>query len=304
MEFGFIVLHYKEIDATRECVASIARLSRCDGPNVRIVVVDNGSGNGSGERLRELYRDDSSVDVVISDKNLGFARGNNFGADFYIETYGCPDYLIACNNDTVIEDVSFLDKVDALHEAQGFNVLGPDVYKPRTHEHQSPCGGGVVTLTAVDGMIADCSRQLEKYRSPRPLEKLYFWIKDSAAFRACAAVKHKIGIFETRRKWDEEQEGVVLQGSFLIFDRAYLEGMPWLFSPATFMYFEENFLHLCAMQNGLKLLYSPKVQILHLHGVSTTADRRKWSQRQLFYYENMMNSLTEYRKLFESEVQR
>ena len=70
-----------------------------------------------------------------------------------------------------------------------------------------------------------------------------------------------------------------------------------LFYPKTFMYLEENFLQLLALQHGLELVYEPSVRIHHLHGVATKIGRSKWSDRQLFYYKNVLNSLTAYREL-------
>lgn len=300
MEYGFVVLHYKEIKATCECVKSIKALSLADGDCLRIVVVDNGSANNTGETLRNLYSDDGTVDVVISEENLGFACGNNLGLSFYTETYGLPDYLSVCNNDTVVDDVNFLSKVHSIHEKFGFNVLGPDIYNPLSHEHQSPCGEGIMEPSEIDRMISDCRANLRMYRSPTSFDRIWISIKDSSLYRACANAKHKIKLFEKKRGWENTQRGVVLQGSFLVFDRCYLNSMPWLFSPKTFMYFEENFLQLCSIKSGLKLLYTPEVQVLHLHGLSTSVDRPRWSQRQLFYYENILNSLIEYRNLLES----
>ncbi|MGO5481427.1 glycosyltransferase family 2 protein [Collinsella sp. LCP19S3_A6] len=296
MEFGFVVLHYKEVDATRSCIDSIKSICNGQGAIIRIVVVDNGSLDGSGELLQDYYYDDPIVDVVVSSENLGFARGNNLGLETYKKLYGVPNYLIACNNDILITDPLFLKKVQLLHAEYNFDVLGPDVFNPNTHEHQSPCDEAVVTLEAIDRLILNCKSELALYREPSPLERVKLAVRDSSIFRACAAMRHKFGLFEKQRKWNVTQENVVLHGSFLVFEQNYLQRMPWLFSPVTFMYFEEFFLHLCSIQNELKLLYSPEVQILHLHGVSTSADRPKWSQRQLFYYENLLNSLEEYKK--------
>ncbi|MDB5049482.1 MAG: hypothetical protein JWO30_2553 [Fibrobacteres bacterium] len=61
-------------------------------PALDITVVDNASTDGSVEFLREAYPD---VRIVLSEKNLGFAGGNNLG----IRACRTP-YLVILNNDT------------------------------------------------------------------------------------------------------------------------------------------------------------------------------------------------------------
>ena len=72
----FVILHYMALEETVVCVESI--LHNVEGEK-RIVVVDNASPNGSVKQLRERYEDEPLVDVIETGKNLGFARGNNFG---------------------------------------------------------------------------------------------------------------------------------------------------------------------------------------------------------------------------------
>ena len=47
---------------------------RRPGQNMHIVIVDNGSGNGSEEWLAEHFIDEKRVRVIASGENLGFAR--------------------------------------------------------------------------------------------------------------------------------------------------------------------------------------------------------------------------------------
>ena len=51
MKYAFIILHYKAFDITADCVNSILALEGSD--EAAVIVVDNASGNGSGEALQE-----------------------------------------------------------------------------------------------------------------------------------------------------------------------------------------------------------------------------------------------------------
>ncbi|UXD44446.1 glycosyltransferase [Enterococcus faecium] len=75
---GFEVLHYETINETIQCVESI--LSNVINPV--IVVVDNASSNNSGNELIEKFKSYDNVFVLINEKNLGFAKGNNIGYKF------------------------------------------------------------------------------------------------------------------------------------------------------------------------------------------------------------------------------
>ncbi len=66
-----------------------------DYPNFRIVVIDNGSSDGSKEFIENNY---PNVFVLRSDNNLGYSGGFNFGLD-YAFTKQNADYVLITNND-------------------------------------------------------------------------------------------------------------------------------------------------------------------------------------------------------------
>ena len=81
--------------------AMIDSLRRHVTTPLEIVIVDNGSARDEAAPLRERYPD---VKVLRSERNLGFAGGNNLG--FAAAT---GDYLLLLNNDTeVTEDTAAL----------------------------------------------------------------------------------------------------------------------------------------------------------------------------------------------------
>lgn len=73
------------------CLASLAAQQR---PATEVVVVDNASTDGSVDWVRRHY---PTVHVVALDENVGFAAGNNRGADGAV-----VDALVFLNNDTVV----------------------------------------------------------------------------------------------------------------------------------------------------------------------------------------------------------
>ena len=96
----FVILNYKTWREAAACAESV--LSTQQGQDIRIVLVDNGSGNGSEESLREEFAGEKRVHVIASEKNLGFARGNNLGIQ-YARSHFEPDFIVAANSDIIFE---------------------------------------------------------------------------------------------------------------------------------------------------------------------------------------------------------
>lgn len=90
-----IVLNYKGIEDTTECIASLAEQTY---GNFVIVAVENGSNDGSAEKLRELKNQYGDMLVTLfNSKNLGFDGGVNTGIRWAIENR--YDFVALLNND-------------------------------------------------------------------------------------------------------------------------------------------------------------------------------------------------------------
>jgi hypothetical protein len=90
-----VVLTWNGREDTLACLASLE--SAPDRPDA-IVVVDNGSSDGTAKAVRERF---PGVDLVRSDENLGFAGGNNLGLARARELGA--DHVLVLNNDTEVE---------------------------------------------------------------------------------------------------------------------------------------------------------------------------------------------------------
>jgi GT2 family glycosyltransferase len=90
-----ITLNWNGKDDTIDCIASLQKLTY---PNYDIVVVDNGSTDGSVSALRAQY---PNITIIENGRNLGYAEGFNEGLRYAYAS--CADYLLILNNDTIVD---------------------------------------------------------------------------------------------------------------------------------------------------------------------------------------------------------
>jgi N-acetylglucosaminyl-diphospho-decaprenol L-rhamnosyltransferase len=95
-----VVVNYRTPALTVECLRSLAA-DAATVPGVRCVVVDNASGDDSVPVLESALAENgwgSWITFVRSDKNTGFAGGNNLG----IAAGEPAEYVLLLNSDTVV----------------------------------------------------------------------------------------------------------------------------------------------------------------------------------------------------------
>ena len=112
-----VVLSWNGLEDTLECLKS---LCQSDYPNLEIVVVDNGSEDGSCAVIAELF---PQVTLIANSRNLCFVRGNNIGLDAGLRMHA--DLLLLLNNDTVVEPDCISELVRALGQDEAIGIVGP-----------------------------------------------------------------------------------------------------------------------------------------------------------------------------------
>lgn len=92
-----LILNWNGRDLTIECVNSVLS---SDYPEFEVVVIDNGSVDGSVYALQEKFG--KRITVIKNRRNLGYARGFNVGLRYGFIEKGA-DYCLVMNNDTIID---------------------------------------------------------------------------------------------------------------------------------------------------------------------------------------------------------
>jgi GT2 family glycosyltransferase len=99
-----VVLSWNGRDDTLACLRSLREVTY--EPR-SLVVVDNGSSDGSPDAVRDAFPE---VELLARSENLGFAGGNNVGIRHALERGS--DYICVLNNDTLV-DPGFLEPLVA-----------------------------------------------------------------------------------------------------------------------------------------------------------------------------------------------
>lgn len=118
-----ILVNWNGYDDTVACVESCMTLAYSP---FSVIVVDNGSPDGSGERLAEHFAGDARVTVILTGENLGFAGGNNVGIRNALMDRAAYVWLL--NNDTIVEPQTLRALVDAARANPKAGMLGSKVY--------------------------------------------------------------------------------------------------------------------------------------------------------------------------------
>lgn len=115
-----IILNWNGWQDTVECVESCRSLTY---PAFRILIVDNGSTDGSEEKLRQAYPE---LEFIQTGANLGFAGGNNVGIKYALDQGA--EYIWLLNNDTIVAPNALSELVKVVESDDRIGVVGSKLY--------------------------------------------------------------------------------------------------------------------------------------------------------------------------------
>ena len=118
-----IVLNWNGYNDTVECLESLQKVNY---PDYKIILIDNGSRDGSVQKLKERFGKDEKIKIIANEENLGFAGGNNVGIEYAMEKGA--DAVLLINNDTIVDENFLVELVKAAGENKRAGVLGSQIY--------------------------------------------------------------------------------------------------------------------------------------------------------------------------------
>jgi GT2 family glycosyltransferase len=127
-----VVLNYNGCEDTIRCLSSLKEVKF---PNLKIVIVDNGSVDESVQKFEKAF---SSIPLLRRVVNAGYAAGNNAGIKYALDHNA--DYILIINNDATVEPDFLNHLVEYAEKNPKVGVLNARVFFPGANEIFSAAG--------------------------------------------------------------------------------------------------------------------------------------------------------------------
>lgn len=126
---SYIIVNYNGLNDSLSLIDSLNKFTNC---TYEIIIVDNGSRENESKIISERY---PQVVSIRSEKNLGFAGGNNLGVDV-----ARGKYLFFINNDTFIISDIVTGMIALLDEHPNIGGVSPKLKYPDDKDTLQFCG--------------------------------------------------------------------------------------------------------------------------------------------------------------------
>lgn len=241
---SIIIVSYNVRCFLEQCLHTVRRAGV--GLQVEVIVVDNGSTDGSMSYLKPLFPE---VHFMEAGRNGGFAKACNRG---YRQATG--SYVLFLNPDVLLGE-------ETLHTALDFLVRHPEA--------------GAVGVKMIDGSGSFLKESKRGF--PAPLAALYKLCGLAALFPCSPRFsRYYLGHLDKHQNHSVD----VLAGAFMMLPRTVLEQVG-LFDEAFFMYGEDIDLSYRIKKRGYRNYYLAETTIIHFKGESTRRASPKYIR--LFY---------------------
>lgn len=128
-----IVLNWNNPTDTIECISSLKKINNIE---FKTLCIDNNSNDDSIELIRKSQPD---IEIIKTQKNLGYAGGNNFGIKHAIEKGA--EYFWILNNDTVVDSNALKPMIDILLNNKKIGIVGSIIMRNKAKEKIWFAGG-------------------------------------------------------------------------------------------------------------------------------------------------------------------
>ncbi len=250
-----VIVNYRTgalvIDCLRSLVSEIAAQ-----PSARVIVVDNASGDGSGDAIANAIAAAGWSDwasLAASPVNGGFAYGCNYGIRNGLQAGGAPDLVWLLNPDTRVLPGALAAMTDFF----------------ATHPQAGIAGSAIRQGDGTPWPFA--------FRFPSVLGEIERGMRISLVTRLLA--EHCL----LRRMGDQQERVDSVSGCSMMIRWGVFESIG-LLDENYFLYYEETDFCLAAARAGWPIWYVPDAEIVHIAGQSTGVNESKPSNRRMPRY--------------------
>lgn len=235
VETCIIILNYNTYSTTIKCVENILDYDSID----KIIVVDNKSTDDSYQKFVERFSNIDKIDILQTDRNGGYAYGNNFGIKYAVKEY-CPKYFFISNPDVSVSERTIKGIVDFYKCYSNTEKIGIISALAITKGGRAFVAGKLPSFK--DDIILSIGLLYKFFGDPTEYDKEYLFSKEYA-------------------KVD------VLPGSFFFISSEALQNINY-FDENTFLYGEERILSYKLIKQGYENYLLTNFSYYHNHGDS------------------------------------
>ncbi|MBI4858919.1 MAG: glycosyltransferase family 2 protein [Candidatus Riflebacteria bacterium] len=254
------IANYNGVGLLRQCLDSLHATS--GGVAFEIIVIDNGSTDGSREMVGERY---PAVTLIQNPTNDGYAAANNLGLE-----RSCGRYILVLNNDTIVPP-------DCLEVMTRFMDDHPTVGMSTCSYVARP--GSAQLMPCTNRFFPSARRVLVE--NLINLSGLGFLVRRMGLDDLC---------FGYTTDHEREHRVEQITGAFLFVRRQTIDQVGPM-DPGYFLYLEETDWCYRIRQAGWEIAYTPRTHIVHL-GSQTT---QLLPNRPEIYRRSMERYLTKHR---------
>lgn len=265
-----IVLNYNDFETTEKFILQIKDYNILDG----IVIVDNCSTDNSYKMLQKFKSE--KIDVISTNRNDGYASGNNFGVRFADEKYN-PVNLIISNPDIIVSETSILNifkHLDANENVAAVGALISDSQNKIVKNFAWKLPNFNSTILSTSLSINKISEKLFQYKSFYTVDKT----KDISYINVD-----------------------VLSGCFFAIKNQVFKEVGY-FDERTFLFCEENILAFKLNERSYKSRVLTSETIIHDHSVSINKSIKSWKTKERIRKQSYLIFLREYLKVSKRKV--
>jgi len=240
MELSIIIVSFNTKNITKKCLLYLKQNLQKYPINAEVIVVDNGSTDGSKEMLEKEKRNWKNLFLINLANNLGYTKANNIGIK---KAKG--KYLLFLNSDVYVEKVDFLDLINIFEAFPEIGAL-------------------TVRVNLVNSEIDPASHR----GIPTLWRSFCYFVKLEKLTKNIPVLNRIFGGYHlTHLDLNKIHEVEAISGAFFLTRKMIIKKIGG-FDEDYFAYGED--LELCYQikKMGYKILYYPLWQVTHLKSVS------------------------------------
>lgn len=182
---AIILVNWNGYEHSSQCLKSLRKV---DYSNFKVVLVDNASQDGSGQRLAKEFEE---VAFIQNAENLGFTGGNNAGIEYAVAHKF--DYTMLLNNDTVVEPDFLKILVDRIESNTKVAAIQPKILYLTKREKIWNAGGRYLQISGSPLTIGENKVDSGQYDAARETD----WIT-GCCFMVRTSVIREVGMLTTK----------------------------------------------------------------------------------------------------------